>query len=93
MSRALCPVCAAVCPPGKRRCKAHDKTDPRPSAAARGYDAHHRRDRARYLKDHPICEDCREAPATVLDHVDNLGPLGPFGHDPENFRALCASCH
>lgn len=94
MSVALCPVCAAVCEPGKRRCRKHGrKKDKRPSAAARGYDSRHRRDRDRYLRQHPTCEDCREQPATVLDHTDGLGPLGPYGHDPDNFRALCASCH
>lgn len=67
----------------------------RPSARARGYDAQHEADRDAYLHAHPICEDPEgcDQPSTVLDHVDGLGPNGPRGHDPSNWRALCATHH
>lgn len=32
-------------------------------------------------------------PATEVDHVDGLGPLGPRGHDWSNLRALTKRCH
>jgi 5-methylcytosine-specific restriction protein A len=89
--------CGARCKPGKTRCPDHQRRDSRPSARKRGYDTRHEADRATYLKEHPFCEDpyhegC-ERKATVLDHIDGMGPLGPFGHDRENWMALCASCH
>ena len=93
----LCAQCSARCEPGKSRCPKHAYKDRRPSSARRGYDARHRRDRARLLAEHPFCADpytegCQN-PATVLDHIDGMGPLGPFGHDQANWMALCASCH
>lgn len=84
--------CGARCKAGKNRCPEHTYKDPRPNARQRGYDSRHERDRARLLAERPHCEECG-APATVLDHIDGFGPLGPFGHDPDNHRALCASCH
>lgn len=87
----LC-YCGARCEPGKHRCPKHQRKDTRPSAHARGYDARHRQDRAKLLRERPFCEECG-APATVLDHKDGMGPLGPFGHSEDNFEALCASCH
>jgi 5-methylcytosine-specific restriction protein A len=32
-------------------------------------------------------------PATEVDHKDGLGPNGPRGHDLDNLRSLCKSCH
>ena len=73
----------------------------RPSATARGYDARWRATRRQYLETHVYCEsdDCRQLPewqravATDVDHIDGLGPKGQRGHDPDNLRALCHSCH
>jgi 5-methylcytosine-specific restriction protein A len=76
----------------------------RASAAARGYDATHRRERSEFLARHRHCmcegyKGCTHPPgecqerATVLDHVDGRGPHGPRGHDPGNWCALDASCH
>jgi len=73
----------------------------RPSAAARGYDREWQATRAAYLADNPWCEcdDCLQLPAwrrpeaTVVDHKDGLGPLGPRGHDPSNLRSMTKPCH
>jgi 5-methylcytosine-specific restriction protein A len=81
------------CPsdPTARRRKADKR---RPTAAARGYDARWRRTRARKLKLTPHCEQpgCTK-PATEVDHIDGLGPLGPHGHDLDNLRSLCKPHH
>lgn len=83
------------------RCEAHRKARRRrsergrPSAAARGYDQRWRRFRARFLREHPVCQDeagCIQ-PATDVDHIDGLGPNGPRGFDSANCRALCSHHH
>jgi 5-methylcytosine-specific restriction enzyme A len=67
----------------------------RPNSAQRGYDHRWAGTRARYLAEHPMCEDasgCTEL-ATDVHHRDGLGPLGPLGHDASNLEALCHSHH
>lgn len=71
--------------------------DRRPSASQRGYGREWFRTRARYLRDHRVCEDCgapggKESPLEV-HHLDGRGPNGPAGHDETNLRALCKPCH
>lgn len=69
----------------------------RPNATDRGYNAHWRRTRAAFLRDNPLCVHClaagRVTEATVADHLDNEGPLGPRGHDHANLQALCKAHH
>lgn len=73
----------------------------RPSAAKRGYDTKWRAFRREYLLRHPACTGpaCMalpfylRPPATDVDHIDGLGPLGPHGFDEANLQALCHSCH
>jgi 5-methylcytosine-specific restriction protein A len=78
------------------RCHRHARTrrgrERRPDATRRGYDGRWRKSRAAFLADHPWCHRCG-ARATDVHHLDGLGPLGPLGHDPTNFEALCHSCH
>lgn len=69
----------------------------RGSAASRGYDAQHRRARARYLAEHPWCVYCKREGrlrlATVLDHIiPHRGDLGLL-RDPGNFQGLCRHHH
>lgn len=64
----------------------------RPTTAQRGYGAKWQRTRRRYLRNHPYCEECG-AQAVDVHHLDELGPLGPRGHDDSNLQALCKSCH
>ncbi len=59
------------------------------------------RTRAAFLREHPYCEcdECLQLPAilrpaaTVVDHIDGLGPLGPRGHDWSNLRAMTKAHH
>lgn len=69
----------------------------RPKTAERGYGGRWRRTRAVKLSRHPLCEDCDRKgitnAATEVDHIDGKGPNGPRGHDLDNLRSLCKSCH
>lgn len=69
----------------------------RPSASARGYGSRWHVTRAVKLAATPLCEDCEARGETVgateVDHIDGLGPNGPRGHDLDNLRSLCKSCH
>ena len=56
-----------------------------------------RRIRALYVKQHPLCERCKEqgrlTKATVVDHVvPHRGDLALFW-DESNWQALCKPCH
>ena len=82
-------VCS-VCGPRKR------EKDLRHSSAQRGYDGRWRRLRARYLKQHSLCEDCEALGLIVLAvEVHHVVALNQGGKrlDWDNLRALCRSCH
>lgn len=51
--------------------------------------------RERYIRSHPLCEDCLESGRlTPAAEVHHLLPLSRGGtHDEENLRALYRSCH
>jgi 5-methylcytosine-specific restriction protein A len=84
-------VCAVPGCPKLRPCPTHR---PRPTAAARGYDAKWRRTRGRYLQLHPMCEHAGcVSLAEDVHHLDGLGPLGPQGHAHANLQALCHPHH
>jgi 5-methylcytosine-specific restriction enzyme A len=73
--------------------------DTRPSASARGYNAHWRIIRQRILRGHPLCSDPwgihaahgMVVPATDVDHILPLNLGGT--HAPDNLQPLCHSCH
>jgi 5-methylcytosine-specific restriction protein A len=69
----------------------------RPTTAERGYGAVWKRTRKAKLAQSPLCEDCAErgltCGASEVDHKDGKGPNGPRGHDMDNLRSLCKSCH
>jgi 5-methylcytosine-specific restriction protein A len=74
-------------------------SDPRPSAASRGYDARWRKARLAYLRAHPLCEcaeceaDGRLLPATVVDHrTPHRGNEALFW-DESNWMAMSSACH
>jgi 5-methylcytosine-specific restriction protein A len=63
----------------------------------RGYDQRWKDARDFYLSQHPLCEDCVaegffDRAAREVHHKLALR-LGGARLDPENFRALCKSCH
>lgn len=80
-----------------RYCEAHRGAgvEGRPNSAKRGYGRQHRKRRARYLAEHPLCVHCERegivAAATELDHVV---PLRRGGADDEsNWQGLCHTHH
>lgn len=85
--RGKCSVC---------RREVRKQTDARrPNSAARGYGHRWKRTRARYLRQHPICEH-EEGCITLaveVHHRDGLGPNGPNGHADSNLQALCSPHH
>ena len=102
---AVCstPGCGCRVPRGKcAGCRrAHDRRRNR-TAHRRAYQSPEwKRTRRDFLRAHPYCEcdDCLELPellrprASVVDHLDGLGPLGPRGHDWSNLRAMFKPHH
>ena len=53
--------------------------------------------RAKQLRDHPLCEDCRVegrvTVATTVDHVIVPNGNATLQRSPSNFRSLCDSHH
>jgi len=51
--------------------------------------------RARFLSQHPLCEQCEKAGRlTPAEEVHHILPLADGGtHDEDNLMALCKSCH
>ena len=54
-----------------------------------------RKIRNRYIKSHPLCEECLAAGrVTAATEVHHKLPLGKGGtHDDANLMSLCKSCH
>ena len=69
----------------------HDQR--RPSASARGYDSKWQLARAEFLRLHPLCRHCNEAPATVVHHIiPHRGDLSLFWKR-SNWMPVCKPCH
>lgn len=51
--------------------------------------------RARFLKEHPLCEQCRQSGRyTAATEVHHIKPLSEGGtNDERNLMALCKACH
>ena len=69
----------------------------RGGSAIRGYDASWRKARALFLRQNPLCSECRRngtlTPATVVDHiVPHRGDKELFW-DQQNWQPLCKDCH
>lgn len=71
--------------------------DRRPSASARGYDAHWRDARLAYLAEHPLCVKCEAKGLTVesttVDHVVAHKGDPVLFWNKANWQALCKPCH
>ncbi len=93
------PGCPNLCERGVY-CREHAQYSPerlRGGAAARGYDSRWRAARQRFLRAHPLCEEClrqrRTTPATEVDHIiPHRGDKKLFW-DETNWQALCEACH
>lgn len=59
------------------------------------YGTHWKRIRNRYIRLHPLCEQCqKDGKLTPAGEVHHIVPLSMGGnHDEENLMALCTSCH
>lgn len=74
----------------------HIKTD-RPSSNDRGYNSRWRKARVLFLRDNPLCEECKKqgryTPATVVDHIRPHKGNKDLFWDCDNWQALCKQCH
>lgn len=93
------PGCPNLVPVGEKYCAEHKELHPEEvrSAAARGYNSKWRRESKKFLKNHPLCQECLKkgiaTPATVVDHiVPHRGDPKLFW-DRSNWQALCKKCH
>ncbi|MDD4291045.1 MAG: HNH endonuclease signature motif containing protein [Clostridia bacterium] len=86
----------------KRYCAEHEKViNDRYNKYERPYDSSVRygkewkRIRNHYIKQHPLCEECkRNGKLTVATEVHHIVPLGNGGtHDDKNLMSLCKPCH
>lgn len=74
----------------------HIKTD-RPNASRRGYNSKWRTARAAFLRDNPLCAECKRhgkyTQAIVVDHIiPHKGDKSLFW-DRNNWQPLCKRCH
>lgn len=87
-----------------RYCEEHTKQSnknyerfERPYNSSEKYGKHWRAIRSRYIKLHPLCEDCLEfgyTPIGKSEEVHHIKPLSKGGtNEYSNLRALCKSCH
>lgn len=62
---------------------------PRGTTEQRGYGTAHRKQRARLIDAHPLCQRCANDWSAHLHHIDR----DPFNRDPSNVEMLCTGCH
>lgn len=85
-----------------RYCEEHSKqsykdynTYRRDPRSKKRYGSEWKRIRNIFIKEHPLCEECRRnGRVTPAEEVHHILPLGRGGtHDTNNLMALCKSCH
>ena len=85
-----------------RYCDAHAKHEARryerydrDPETRRRYGSTWRKIRARFVAEHPLCEEClKQKRLTPTEEVHHILPLSQGGtHDAFNLMALCKSCH
>lgn len=91
------PGCAALVPSGLCREHQHQENRRRGSSTRQGYGQAWRRARAQWLRDHPLCEQCkregRTTLATVVDHVlPHRGDQALFWNQ-NNWQSMCKPDH
>lgn len=74
--------------------KRYNKHERDPSTNKR-YGRAWKRIRDRYIKSHPLCEECKkQGKVTAAQEVHHILPLSRGGtNDIENLMSLCTSCH
>jgi 5-methylcytosine-specific restriction enzyme A len=97
-SKRICPRCRQ---PYAGRCEKCGRRRPgeqqRPSAAKRMYGREWRKRRAEYLRENPLCVECKKEgiirAATVVDHIIPHRGDPVLFWDESNWQALDATCH
>lgn len=78
-------------------CEEHRALYAREGATQRGYDGRWRKARARFLRAHPLCDECRKegrlTPATVVDHIVPHRGNQQLFWDEANWQPLCKHHH
>jgi 5-methylcytosine-specific restriction enzyme A len=93
-----CPGCRKLTT-GPGRCPAcrteaaRSDYERRGSRESRGYGADWQRVRDAYVREHPVCEECRDAPTREVHHVVPVRVDPSRRLDATNLRALCKGCH
>ena len=100
------PGCGKKIAYGERYCEAHKakaeakprrRRDERSSASSRGYTYRWREYSKRFLKAHPLCEQCKRegrlTPAECVDHIIPAAVRSDLFWDSDNHQALCWACH
>ena len=77
---------------GKQRKSERDAA--RGTNKQRGYDEHWAQISRMVRSERPICEVCRNAPATEVDHiVPFAGMADPLRTQWSNLQSICRNCH
>ena len=78
----------------KHEARRYERYDRDPETRRR-YGSTWRKIRARFVAEHPLCEEClKQKKLTPTEEVHHILPLSHGGtHDASNLMALCKSCH
>ena len=96
------PSCPNLCEDGEQYCEEHAKImNAHYEKFTRGYSPGKRYGRAwkrirdRYVRKHPLCEQClKEGRYVAAEEVHHIVPLSEGGSNEEkNLMGLCRSCH
>lgn len=83
------------CERHKTEAQAYDQY--RESATKRGYNAKWRRERLRFLREHPLCKHCMDVgkivAASVVDHIKPHKGDKVLFWDKDNWQPLCKQHH
>ena len=83
------------CPGHQKTISSHYNRFQRDPASKKRYGYAWKRIRDRYIRAHPLCEECRHQgrlnPAEEVHHILALSKGG--GNEPDNLMSLCKPCH
>lgn len=83
------------CKSHKKLANKHYNKYQRDPESNKRYGRRWKRIRDRYIKGHPLCEECQKhGRLTPVEEVHHILPLSKGGsNNPENLMSLCKSCH
>jgi 5-methylcytosine-specific restriction protein A len=94
--------CGRLCENGEQYCSEHKQVankhynkHQRDPTSNKRYGRSWKRIRDRYIKTHPLCEECQKnGLLTTAEEVHHILPLSKGGgNDASNLMSLCKSCH